>query len=576
MKTKPSIIIIFLSVLLLWNCTEKQAEIPLSGLIRINQLGYLPDAGKQFVVADTTANVFEVIETDGKKIFEGVLSSSTFWEPSGEYLKTGDFSGVVDTGRYYIVVTGTGRSYAFTIQDTLYKEAYRSCIKSYYYARASMEILPEHAGRYSRPTAHPDTLCYFHPSTGKDTLQTLSSPGGWYDAGDYNKYIVNGGVTNATLMALYEIYPDAVPDNALNIPESGNGISDLLNEVKYELDWFLTMQNDDGGVYFKLTTKNFEPFIPPREANSKRFIMKKTTASTLNFCANMAQAARVYSEADPDFAGKTLKAAVKAWQWAINNPEVYYSNPEDVHTGEYEDTQLDEEFFWAATELYITTRQEIYSQHMDQYKQKFRFVEGESWRNYAGCLAYFSLYANGYANSYNDLTNYIIDEADRLLSNRAGSPYGTHQYHYEWASNCDIANQAMIFAYSYLISKNKKYMAAILQSLDYLFGKNATGYSFITGFGENATSNPHNRMIETDGIQDPVPGYLAGGPNAYKQDAESLQSNGFSYPSDKPAKCYIDNVLSFASNETCINWNAPLVFVLGVLEKNSIFLQPEQ
>jgi len=569
MKTRSTISLVFLSVFLLWNCAEKQPAIPFSGLIRINQLGYLPDAGKEFVVADTAANVFEIIETDGKKLFEGILSSSIFWEPSGEYLKTGDFSEVSDTGRYYIVVPGTGRSYAFSIHESLYNKAYKSSIKSYYFARASMEILPQYAGKYSRPLAHPDTLCYFHPSTGKDTGKTLSSPGGWYDAGDYNKYIVNGGVTNATLMALYEIYPDAVPDNALNIPESGNGISDLLDEVKYELNWFFTMQDDDGGVYFKLTTKNFEPFVPLHEANSKRFIMKKTTASTLNFCANMAQAARVYSDADPDFADEALKAAVKAWHWAMNNPAVYYSNPEDVHTGEYGDTELDEEFFWAATELYISTEQEIYRKHMDRYKQKFRFVESESWRNYLDCLAYFSLYANGYANSYNDFPDDIIEEADRLLSNREGSPYRTHQFRYEWASNCDIANQAMIFGYSYLISQNEKYMTAITESLDYLFGKNATGYSFVTGFGGNTPRNPHNRMIETDGIPDPVPGYLAGGPNADKQDAESLQSNGFSYPSDNPAKCYIDNVLSFASNETCINWNAPLVFILGFVEENT-------
>ncbi|MBN2348990.1 MAG: glycoside hydrolase family 9 protein [Bacteroidales bacterium] len=566
MKIKSLVLIVFIGSALLTGCTPNDQH-QLSDMIKINQLGYFPDGVKTFVVVDTAAIKFELINTKGKKVFEGNLSGTKFWEPSGEYLQTGDFSDFKDTGTYMVVVKNLGSSYPFKIGSDIYKEALKASLKSYYYIRASMEILPEYGDIYSRPMAHPDTQCYFHETTGYPAEDFISSPGGWYDAGDYNKYIVNGGITNATMLDLYELYPDVVTDNYTNIPESNNGISDLLDEVKYELDWFLTMQDKDGGVFFKLTTKNFEGFVKPVEAVSPRFIMKKATASALGFAANMAQASRIYKKIDPELAGKYLTAAEKAWKWAVTNDKVYYRNPEDVHTGEYGDDEILEEFFWTAAELYITTNSEEYKNYVQQNWKKFQFFEGDSWRRYLQCLAYYSLYTNGYAAEFPEIEPSIISEADKLLEESKDSPYGNHQFDYEWASNCDVVNQAMIYCYAYQISKEKKYYDAILESLDYIFGKNATGYSFLTGFGGKPSKHPHNRLIDTDEIDDPIPGFLVGGPNFYKHDLAKVNEVGLEYPAE-PAKCYIDHVNSFASNETCINWNAPLIFVLGFVEKN--------
>ena len=212
--------------------------------IRLNQLGYYPHAVKRFVVVNSTADAFQVRDPEGKTVYEGKLMDRGLWKTSNEYVKTGDFSSFQKPGKYRVFIKDKGKSYPFKIKDHLYKEALKASLKSYYYQRASLELTERYAGLWKRPRGHPDNRCFYHPTSGR-SKGYMNSPGGWYDAGDYNKYIVNAGVSVCTMLALYELYPEAIKDNAINIPASGNGISDLLDEVRYELDWVLTMQDDD-------------------------------------------------------------------------------------------------------------------------------------------------------------------------------------------------------------------------------------------------------------------------------------------------------------------------------------------
>src|SRR5690606_20791942 len=183
-------------------------------------------------------------------------------------------------------------------------------------------------------------------------------------AGDYNKYIVNSGISTYTLLAAYEHFPEIFDPQNLNIPESGDAIPDLLNETLWNLEWMLTMQDaTDGGVYHKLTNKRFDGVVMPHEAASDRYVVQKSTAAALNFAAVMATASRVlaqYEQQLPAMSAKMLAAAESAWAWAEANPDVIYKQPEDIKTGEYGDRQLADEFFWAAAELYITTKKDTY------------------------------------------------------------------------------------------------------------------------------------------------------------------------------------------------------------------------
>lgn len=555
-----------LSVLILVSCsTPKKDDLLVSDQIRLNQIGYYPSSTKQFIIADIDASKFELIDHNDKSVFSGKIQSRGTWEASGENAGSGDFSAFNTPGDYRLLVDGSTVSYPFKIKDNLYDEALKAAIKSYFFQRASMAVEESHGGIYKRAAGHMDDQCIYHPSSGKSS-GILSSPGGWYDAGDYGKYIVNASLSTGQMLHLLEQYPDAVPDASLNIPESGNGISDLWDELKYELDWIMTMQDDDGGVFFKLTALGFSGFIMPEAYDLDRYIIGKGTASTLDFAAVLAKASRLYKEIDPEWSKKALEASKKAWKWAVQNNNIAYKNPENVSTGEYGDDEFSDDFFWAAAELYLSTKEEIFQVALQTYKQEYKHQLADSWKNFVRNVGFHSLLENK-EELHPELSKYLTDGhvmvANDILEKIKEHPYHIALNNFVWGSNSDILNQAYILCVAHKLTGKAKYLAGAEQITDYIFGKNATGYSFFTGFGTKRVMFPHHRPSGADGIDDPVPGFVIGGPNIDRQDSGSVD-----YASDFPAKAYMDVEPSFASNEVCINWNAPAVYVLGYLEQN--------
>jgi len=557
-------ILSILALSLIFGCTSEKEIIPNAEMFRLNQLGYYPNSVKQFVVADMPAQAYKVVDESGTTVFSGNLSDKGTWDMSGEKVMMGDFSKLTKSGRYYIFVDDSISSFPFEVKEGLYTEALNAAIKSYYFQRASIPIYEQYGGIYHRVAGHPDMNCAFHPSTGK-TDGTLDSPGGWYDAGDYGKYIGNASLSTGQMLDLLEMFPDIIPDNTLDIPESGNGISDLWDELKYELDWVLTMQDEDGGVYHKLTAKNFSEFIMPGEYDLDRLIIGKGTAATLNFSAVLAQASRLYQDIDTLWSAKALQASAKAFEWALQHDNIPYANPTDVATGAYDDTVFDDDFFWAASELFITTQNQKYAGAMKNYSQAYRHQLTNSWKFFVRNNAFHSLLLNrdmlDTASREALISGHLV-LADSLLNRILSNPYHVALHRYEWGSNSDVLNQAMILCFAHYLTGDEKYLAGAEQINDYIFGKNATGYCFLTGYGFKRVMFPHHRPSGADGIDDPIPGFIAGGPNNDRQDKGSVD-----YPSDYPAKAYLDVEASYASNEVCLNWNAPAVFVMGYLQK---------
>lgn len=358
--------------------------------IRLNQLGYYPGAVKEFVVADLETEGFTVLDEENRPVFAGDLRNAGTWEQSGEEIHTGDFSLLDKPGTYTIRLDNGLASVPFQIRNDLYDEALKASVKSFYFQRASMPIEEEYGGIYQRAGGHYDLGCPYHPSTGKSG-GTLDSPGGWYDAGDYGKYVVNAAISAGQMMNLLEIYPEAIGDGTLNIPESGNGLSDLLDEIRYELDWVLTMQDTDGGVFHKLTALNFSAFIMPHEYDLERWIIGKGTFSTLSFAAVMAQASRVFKESDPDWSSAILEAAEEAWKWALAHDDVVFRNPEDVHTGEYGDSEFSDDFFWAAAELFLSTGKSVYETYLRENEEPYIHQLTNSWKFYIRNMGFHSL-----------------------------------------------------------------------------------------------------------------------------------------------------------------------------------------
>lgn len=556
---------VFFFFTVLVSCKTSQKDpLKVSDQIRLNQVGYYPSSVKEFILADLSGTGFDLVDTDKKVVFSGILVDQGSWQTSGEKVMIGDFSAFKTPGSYHIVVDGKISSYTFEIKHNIYEPALHAAIKSYYFQRASMSIEETYGGIYKRAAGHPDNACIYHPSSGKSE-GTLNSPGGWYDAGDYGKYIVNASLSVGEMLLLLEQFPDAISDGALNIPESGNGISDLWDELKYELDWILSMQDEDGGVYFKLTALGFGGFIMPEEYELDRYIIGKTTTSTLDFSAVLAQASRLYKNIDPDWSAKALDASKKAWNWAKKNNDITFKNPEDVSTGQYGDSEFSDDFFWAASELYLATREDAFKAAMATYNQAYLHQLADSWMNFVRNVGFHSLLENKDAldtEMIEKLTTGHLTLADEILRKISEHPYHIALDSFVWGSNSDILNQALILCVAHRISGEEKYLEGAEQITDYIFGKNATGYSFMTGFGSKKVMFPHHRPSGADGIKEPVPGFILGGPNNDRQDAHEVE-----YSSEFAAKAFMDVEPSFASNEVCINWNAPAVFVLGYLQQ---------
>ncbi|MEO1652277.1 MAG: glycoside hydrolase family 9 protein [Bacteroidota bacterium] len=534
-----------------------------SDAIRINQLGYFPDAPKKAVLTESTsAKGFMILKADDQEIvYEGVLSEEFDWKKAGEKVKIADFTPFDQKGDFLLYVEGIGQTAPFSIAENIYDQAFPASLKALYYQRAGMVLEEKYAGKWAREAGHPDDSVLFHPSSGRQGV--ISSPKGWYDAGDYGKYVVNGAFPLGQMLLLYEQYPELLGDKTLNIPESGNGIPDILDELKYEMDWLLTMQDEDGGLFFKLTTKRFEGMVLPEKAKQTRYIIGKGTAPSLDFAAVAAKASRIFNQIDSSYAQTCWQAAQKAWDWAQDHPQVIFKNPEDVITGEYGDADFSQEFYWAAAELYVSRGDEKYLEYLKAHPMDFTFRPGESWRNFMHYLGAFALLnSDKEVSLIGEIKEQILATADSLLDVNHKNDYFQPISDFQWGSNSDVMNSALIIAQAYRLTSDKKYLQAVREICDYIFGKNATGYSFLTGFGHQQAKFIHHRPSEGDEIPEPVPGLLIGGPNSRREDAQEVN-----YPEDvAPMKSWVDEVPSYASNEICLNWNAPLVYVLGFLK----------
>lgn len=550
--------------------------------IRLNQTGFYPEARKIAVIAAEAKGKFYIATPDlKKKAFKGKLSGPQTSSLSGKKTYIADFSKFKKSGTWVVWVPSLGYSWPFEIKNDVHKEVATAALKSFYHQRMSTDQPERYAGKWHRPVSHPDKQVYVHASAASDKRPegtVIESPGGWYDAGDYNKYIVNSGITVGTLLALYEDFPDYFKKLELNIPESSNSVPDLLDETLWNLRWMLTMQDpSDGGVYHKCTTANFEGFVKPENAHEKRYVLQKSTGAALDFAAVMAQAARVFRAFEKEFPGLSntfLKAAESAWQWAKANPGVIYDQDKlnkqfdpDINTGAYGDADLAGEFIWAAMELYVTTGKEDYFRAVQLFPADFITVQ--EWGD-VRTMGYLTLLRHRDKLTFiaqkpvSDLVNRYTAFAKGLVQKTAKqaylAPVENEVKNFVWGSTAVCANQGMDLIYAYRLTGDKMYLDYALDNLDYLLGRNATGYSFVTGYGDKTPMHPHHRPSETDGVPDPVPGLLAGGPNPEQQD----KCPG--YPNQLPDESYIDDVCSYASNEIAINWNAPLVYLAFALD----------
>lgn len=526
--------------------------------ININQVGYRSQDIKYAIFRDSSIDTkFDVVNVEtGKVIYTGDVAGSVQTPTAGETVAFGDFSNVKEAGTYRLVAANSGESYEFVIADDVYDNIFTDIVKMLYLQRCGNELKPEHAGDFAHAACHTQEATIYGTSEKKNVT------GGWHDAGDYGRYIVPGAKAVADILLAYEDYGNMFHDET-GIPESGNGIPDILDEARYELEWMLKMQDKkSGGVYHKVTGLNFAGMVMPETITDDLYIMPISNCATGDFAAVMAMSARLYEPFDAVFAKECLASAKNALSYLEGNIGAGgYRNPNDVTTGEYPDTEDTDEYFWALSELYKTTGSSAYEDKI--VKIDLTSLEnGMGWQgvNLYGCYAYLTAERQN-----DDLKEKLLDifnaQIITIKKNIEGDGYFSSMGEvYPWGSNMTLANNGMTLLMAKRLNNGADYYQMAKKQFDYLLGANATSYCFVTGYGTLTPQDTHHRPSQA--LKTTMSGMLVGGANSNLEDpyAQNVLA-------EKPAaKCYVDNVQSYSCNEITVYWNSPLIYLLAGLK----------
>ncbi|MDF2801010.1 MAG: celA [Anaerocolumna sp.] len=535
------------------------------GQIRINQMGYKINSYKKFKYLGKDQEFQVISNENGQVAYKGQIEDLVFDEASKEYVTGGDFSEITSEGNYYIQI-GEDKSYNFTISNKQTEICTDAILKAFYYQRCGTELIEELAGEWKHGKCHCGSSYVFRQDaeslldSNKEELEEVDTLGGWHDAGDYGRYTVAAAKAVADLLLAYEHFEGEFK-HSIGIPESILSGDDILHEIKYELDFMLKMQRDDGSVYTKVATRNFPGMIMPEDDAAPLFIFDISSPATAGFAASMAMAARVLNEFDKEYARTCFVAAEKAYNWLnMNIEELLFTNPVNILSGEYGDVTDVDERYWAAAEMYRITGDEIYHKDFLTYYYKLEDKLTLGWADVGGygTLAYLYSEKTDH-NVYNSLRNKWLNFAKELEQRSKKDGYGItlSLEDYKWGSTMILLNQCMHLIIANHLLGIPEYDKLITSNWDYLFGMNPMDISYVTGLGERHIMNPHHRPSAADGVTEPVPGLISGGPCAglYDEAAKQL-CQGL-----PPAKCFIDHVESYSTNEITIYWNSPGVYV---------------
>src|SRR5450432_3586466 len=560
--------------------TAATARAARSDAVKVDQVGYPSSRPKLAVVTDARASgAFSVRRVrDGSEALSGSLGPARADADTGDTVRIADLSAVTETGSYYLDVAGVGTSDEFDVAPDVYSSAFVLAARAFYGQRCgtAVDLGPSYPG-YRHAACHvagarnPDAL--MHVSSG--ATGTIEASGGWHDAGDYGKYVVNSGITTGELLWAYEMFPDRVGPVSLYIPESGNATPDLLDEARWNLTWMLKMQDADGGVWHKLTSENFGSFVLPEvDDGGPRYVVGtgagpyKSSCATADFAAVMAIAARVFRPFDPAFAAAAQSAAERAWSWLSRYPNVTFKNCCGVVTGEYGDGDCSDERLWAAAELFRTTGAAEYNAYFVSAYAGSGDLVGDvlpSWQNVRtmALMTYALSRTPGTDETVRGrVRGALVDAAHAVVARAGANPYriSLRDTDYVWGSNGVAANYGVVLIVANALQPEPAFLDTAAENLHYLLGRNTFALSWVTQLGDRPFHNPHHRPSGGDANAEPWPGLLSGGPNRYGGDPviDAL-------PATPPARRYRDDQNSYASNEIAINWQAPLVFLLAGL-----------
>jgi len=567
--------------------------------VRVNQVGYLPNLNKLATVVSTSTSPlsWQLRNSGGTTVASG--STTVFGNDAAarESVHIIDFSSFTTVGTGYTIAVGSVVSHPFDISTTIYDRMKYDALAYFYHNRSGIAIVQPYAGgtQWTRPAGH----IQVSPNQGDISVPcasdagcsySLNVSGGWYDAGDHGKYVVNGGISVWIMLNQYEraihlgTSAGDFANGMMNIPENTNGVPDILDEARWEMEFLLKMQVPTGQTragmaHHKMHDANWTGIpLRPDQDNQPRVLRPVSTAATLNLAATAAQCARIWASIDPTFSNKCLTAAQAAWNAAQANPNMLASGSDGNGGGAYSDNVITDEFYWAAAELYVTTGNSTYLNFMTSSPHYRAIPSNPTSMNWGSTHALgnlsLAIVPNNLASAEKTtIRNNIIAAANTYLNVIASQGHrlpfagGTGGAYY-WGDNSDVAHNGMIMALAYDFTGSSQYLNGASEAMNYLLGRNAMNKSYVSGYGENPLRNPHHRFWANQANSSfplPPPGSLSGGPNSALQDPYA-QAN---LQGCAPQKCFADHFESYSTNEITINWNAPLAWLTAYLDEKA-------
>lgn len=597
-----------------YTAPTEESEWQRAGIL-VNQVGYFSNLNKKAtLLSDSSSPVdFELKDSSGSVVYSGKSQPMGYDADSGDSVHIIDFSEYSGSGDGYTLTSGNSSSWQFSISDNIYSSLLTDALNYFYQNRSGIDIESQYitsgdANKLARKAGHNPDNAITENVWGYTDSYSLDVTGGWYDAGDHGKYVVNGGIAVWTMQNQYErtLYNENASsslyaDNSMKLPENNNGYPDLLDEARYEIEFMLKMIVPDGYqyagmVHHKIHDDKWTAIgVAPADDTKERILKPPTTAATLNASAVFAQAYRLWKDYDSAFADKCLEAAKKTYAAAEKNPAMYAPLDEAVGGGAYGDDNVTDEFYWAACELYLATGDSAYYDALSKssfyLKLPTQLSGGEDidsigsmdWGNTSalGSLS-LALVKNGMSDKeIKTLTDNIVAASEYYIGIEQSQGYGipiaqssvavevgnaaSSIKGYPWGSNSFVANNAIVMAYAYDLTGDTVHLNGVVSAMDYLLGRNPLDYSYVTGYGYHSVTYPHHRWW-ANAVNENYPlapsGVMVGGANSGLQDPW-VKGSGWTPGEKAPQLCYMDNIEAWSTNECTINWNAPLAWLAG-------------
>jgi endoglucanase len=531
--------------------------------IRLNSLGFLTRAPKKASIVSSCSDFTVRKSADAAPAFSGKVTGPVHQDDINQDVWVADFSALATPGKYILDVPGVGRSYEFEIGDKVYDFAYVTAMRGFYLWRCGCAVAGTFNGaKYAHDACHMQDA--FQDYMDINDTSRRDGTKGWHDAGDYNKYTVNAGITVACLFMAWDHFQDKLKTITLDLPDTAPGYPDFLKEIKWETDWLLTMQYPDGSgrVSHKLTTPGFCAFIMPEKELTKRYFTDWGSAATADFVAMMAMAARYFKPYDEAYAGKCLDAAKVSYEFLKKNPQDKAPNLKGFSTGGYQTGDPDDRL-WAAAEMWETTGDPECLKDFEARAAALSAPEGDGsgagasegridedwdWGNVRN-LGMFTYVLSKKEGRSPELVaavrRAVVATADAIVAKANTDVYGrTLGGRYYWGCNGGIARQVLNLQVANKLSPKSEYNDASLDAIGHLFGRNYYGRSYVTGLGVKPPMHPHDRRSGADGIDAPWPGYIVGGSNPGATRWQDIQDD-------------------YRTNEIAVNWQAGLVYALA-------------